>query len=192
MAEKAQEAKQEIKEEVKPVETQKEEIKEDKGTKDNEVKGEKKTVAQKKEAPKKDMAIVNMSNVPMSTKYSAAICKFIKNKSIEDAIADLEQVIVLKKAVPMKGEIPHRRGKGMMSGRFPVRASKSFISALKTLSGNALHNGLENPVIVEAVANIGERPYGRFGRVRKKRTHLRIVAKEKSGNKEKNKKSRKK
>jgi hypothetical protein len=49
---------------------------------------------------------------------------------------------------------------------------------LKGLKGNANVNGLNDPVISEAVANIASRPYGRFGRTRKKRTHLRIVARE--------------
>ena len=59
----------------------------------------------------------------------------------------------------MKGEIPHRKGK-IMSGRFPKNASEHFINLLKTLSANSNVNGLENPVIVEAIANIGERPFG--------------------------------
>ncbi len=131
------------------------------------------------EKPKKTSAVVNAHNLPISTKYSAAICRFIKNKKIENAIVNLEQVLVLKKAVPMKGEIPHRKGKGMMSGRFPKKATQNFIKLLKSLLANANHNGLEDPIIVEAIANIGSRPYGRFGRVRKKRTHVKIKVKEK-------------
>ncbi len=131
------------------------------------------------EKPKKTEAVVNASNLPISTKYSAAICKFIKNKKIEDAIADLEQVLVLKKVVPMKGEIPHRKGKGIMSGRFPKKATQNFIKLLKNLLANTNHNSLEDPIIVEAIANIGSRPYGKFGRVRRKRTHVKIKVKEK-------------
>jgi ribosomal protein L22 len=141
-----------------------------------EEKTEKKPVQEK---PKKTEAVVNARNLPISTKYSAAICKFIKNKKIEHAITDLEQVLVLKKAVPMKGEIPHRKGKGMMSGRFPKKATENFIKLLKSLLANANHNSLESPIIVEAIANIGARPYGKFGRVRKKRTHVKIKVKEK-------------
>jgi ribosomal protein L22 len=65
-----------------------------------------------------------------------------------------------------------------MSGRFPKKATQNFIRLLKSLSANANHNGLENPILVEAVANIGSRPYGKFGRVRKKRTHVKIKVKE--------------
>ena len=168
----------EIKEKEKPV---KEPEKEGEKPKEEKVKKEKTEKKSVQEKPKKTEAVVNAHNLPVSTKHSAAICKFIRNKKIESAVADLEQVLVLKKAVPMKGEIPHRKGKGMMSGRFPKKAAQNFIRLLKSLSANTDHNGLENPIITEASANIGSRPYGKFGRVRRKRTHVKIKVKEKKG-----------
>ena len=132
---------------------------------------------------KKDHAIVNAKGVPISAKYSKAICKFIKYKSIPKAIRDLEDVLTLKKAVPMKGEIPHRKGK-IMSGRFPIRATKHFIILLKSLQGNATMHELENPIIVQAISNIGQQPAGKGG-IRRKRTHLTIKAMEKKVKKEK-------
>lgn len=140
---------------------------------------DKKPVQQKpKEKPKKTQAMVNAFDIPVSTKHSAAICRFIKRKKIQEAIKDLEQVAKIKKPVPMKGEIPHRHGKGMMSGRFPEKAAREFIILLKSLSSNSIHNELENPIIVEAVANIGSRPFGRHG-IRRKRTHIKLVAENK-------------
>lgn len=144
---------------------------------------EKKAETKVQEKPKKTEAVVNAYDVPISTKHSAAICRFIRGKKIEDAVSDLEAVLNLKKAVPMRGEIPHRRGKGMMSGRFPIKAAKNFIKLLKSLSANSDNLGIDEPVIAEAVANIGARPYGRFGAVRKKRTHIKIVARNKSNEK---------
>jgi len=146
--------------------------------KDEQLTEEKKPV-QKKPKVKRTEAVVNARGLHISTKYSVAICKFIKNKRIENAITDLEQVLVFKKAVPMKGEIAHRKGKGMMSGKFPKKATENFIKLLKNLSSNANVNELDNPVIVEAVANLASRPYGRFGRIRKKRSHVKIIAREK-------------
>jgi len=140
---------------------------------------EKKKPIQKKPVVKKTEAIVNGISVPISTKHSIAICRFIKHKKIETAIKDLEDVLMYKKAVPMKGEIPHRKGKGMMSGRYPKNAVESFINLLKSLLANSNANELENPVIKEAFANFAQRPAGRFGRTKKKRTHIKIVAKEK-------------
>lgn len=139
---------------------------------------EKKKPIQKKPVVKKTEAVVNGNSLPISTKTSGAICRFIKYKKINEAIADLEKVIAKKKAVPMRGEIPHRKGK-IMAGRFPQRAAKHFVELLKTLSANANVNGLENPIIVEAFANRASEPYGRFGRVQKKRTHIKIKCMEK-------------
>ncbi len=134
---------------------------------------------EKKEIPKikKTEAVVNSFNLPVSTKDAAAICRFIRHKKIRDAILDLEQVKLGNKAVPMKGEIPHRKGKRMMSGRFPKKSTGDFLVLLKSLAANA--SELDEPVITEAVANMGSRPYGRFGRTRKKRTHIKIIAREK-------------
>ncbi len=136
----------------------------------------------KKEVPKvKKMEVsARGTNLPISTKYAKFVCKFIVRKRIGDAIRDLEQVEVGRKAVPMKGEIPHQKGKGMMSGRFPKKAAKNFIILLKSLAANANEGSLDEPIIVEAMANMAARPYGRFGRTQKKRTHVKIIAKEKS------------
>jgi ribosomal protein L22 len=128
---------------------------------------------------KKNEAVVNSYNAKISTKYSKAMCKFIKRKTIPEAIKQLNEIIVKKRVLPMTGEIAHKKGKGMMSGKYPVNCSKEFIQILKTLQGNANVNELNDPVITEAICNVGKRPYGRFGRWQRKRTHLKIVAKEK-------------
>jgi ribosomal protein L22 len=175
-------------EEVKPVETKEEKTaeatKEDKKeTKPEEKKADKKV---EKKAPKTE-AVVNSYNAHLSTKTSAAVCRFIVGKTLEKAISDLGQVASGRVPVPMKGEIPHRHGK-IMSGRFPKNASEHFIMLLRTLVGNSLVNGLEDPIVTEAIANIGNRPYGKFGAVRRKRTHIKIIAKSKTAIKNSKKK----
>ena len=72
-----------------------------------EVKEEKKPEVKKKEPIKikKDSAKIDSKNLPISTKKAVAICKFISKKRIEKAIEDLEQVLYLKKVVPMKGRM---------------------------------------------------------------------------------------
>lgn len=168
------------KEDKKDVEEKKKEIKELVGEKiakedpSKNIKKEDKKVV--KPIIKKEFAIINSRNIPISTKTSGAICRFIKNKTIENAITDLKQVMTLKKPVPMRGEIPHRKGR-IMSGRFPKIAAEKFIAVLKSLKGNAMANGIEKPLIIEAISNIGNRPYGKFGSVRKKRTHITIKVK---------------
>jgi len=126
------------------------------------------------EESKKIEAVVNAHNIPISTKHSVGLCRFIKKKKISQAISDLQEVLKMKKAVPMRGEIPHRHGR-IMSGRFPRKATQEFIKLLKSLAANANYLGIENPIITKAVANIGERPFGRYG-IRKKRTHVTLIA----------------
>jgi len=160
-----------MKEEIKNQKTEEKEESEEKA----EGKKEEKKKEKKKEI-KKDKAEVNGKDLGISKKHSMAICKFIKNKNIEKAIEELEQVIKLKKAVPMKGEIPHR--KGMERGRYPVNASKGFIKLLKSLNANCQVNNMENVYIFSARADKAPRPYRRFGSRRFKRTHIYLEARE--------------
>ncbi len=129
-----------------------------------------------KEIKKVTRAVTNLSNLPISTKKARDVCRFIKGKRIEEAIEDLEEVIAKRKAVPMRGEIPHKKGKGISSGGYPKKVAQFFIKALKNLEANSRE--LNDPIISLAIANIGSRPLGRFGRIRRKRTHLKLVAEE--------------
>ncbi len=122
--------------------------------------------------PKKTQAVVNGQNLPISTKHAVAICNYIRGKDIDEAISMLEQVEQMKKPIPMKGEIPHRKGK-IMSGRYPINASKEFIKLLKSLKANAVINELElEKYVLFCVPNVAARPHRRFGRTRFKRTHV--------------------
>ncbi len=134
---------------------------------------------QTKKIQKKEEAIARGRSIPVSKRQCMYISQFIKNKSIDKAITDLEEVIKFKRAVPFKGEIPHRKGKLMMSGRYPIKASKYFIKILKGLRGNALINGmdLEKTKIISGSANWASRPMRKEGR-KAKRTHVLIKAME--------------
>ncbi len=158
------EAKPEKSEEKKP----KEEIKKEKKKK------------QEPKKPKKDFAIVNGKGLGISTKHAINICRFIKGKRLDVAVQDLEQVLKKKKAIPFRGEIAHKKGKGMMSGKYPEKASKQFIALIKSLIANANANGLEleKIKISEAVANRANRQLHRFGRTQFKRTHVLLKAEE--------------
>lgn len=162
----------------------KEEVKKEE-TKVEEKKEEKKETKKQEKKIKRDYALVNGISLPISTIDSIFICKFIRGKTIEKAIADLEEVLNFKRAIPMTGEVPHRKGKGMMSGRYPIKAIEHFIKMLKNLNANAIVNGVENGIIVEAVPNKASQPYGRFGSIRRKRTHVRIKVMEKKAKEKK-------
>ena len=160
------------------VEKAKPEVKEEKKketAEENKVE-EKKTPVVKKKIEKKEEAVVNGVSLPLSTKKSVAICKFIRGKSIDRAIADLEEVENMKKAIPMTGEIPHRKGKRMMSGRYMTKTVGYMIKLLKSLKSNSSANGIEEPVIAEAIPNRASRPRGRFGSIQRKRTHIFLKA----------------
>jgi len=128
---------------------------------------------------KKDEAVINGISLPISTLDAMFIGKFIRRKTISKAIEDLGEVMKFKRAIPMTGEIPHRKGKGMMSGRYPIKPIGYFINLLKTLRANASVNGLEEPIIAEVISNKASQPYGSGGRKRK-RTHVKIRVIEKS------------
>lgn len=164
-----QEAKQdEIKTEANKI-TQKE--------KEREAKKEQKQKKQKK----RDYAIAKGVDLPISTKHSIAICRFIKGEHPAKAIEMLEKVKKLKLAVPMRGEIPHRKGR-IMSGRYPVKAATYFIKVLKTVIANAVQLGLDESKLYISIAKADKasrpyRPSRHVGR-RFKRTHLLIEVRE--------------
>ncbi len=162
----------------KPVDKNSEQMSD--SNKDGKKTDDKKTKTEKKAEPKpkKSEAVVRGVSLPISTKKAVDVCRFIKGKTIHKAISDLEKVIQRKSAVPMKGELPHQKGK-LASGGYPKKTSENFVKLLRSLRANANDNGLTEPVITEVVANMASRPYGRFGRVKRKRTHVMIKVNEK-------------
>ncbi len=159
--------------------TEKEESKKENKDDDKKEKPKDKKVKKDEHKIKKEFAIARGENMHMSKKHGMYLCEFIKGKKIDDAIYDLGRVLKYKIAVPFRGEIPHRRGKGMMSGRYPIKASGMFINLLKALKGNSLVNGLDldKTKIFFASANWGVRPARKNNR-RGKRTHILLKAKE--------------
>ena len=128
---------------------------------------------------KKNEAVVNALSLPISKKHSMYICNFIKGKPIDFAIKQLEEVLKFKRAIPYKGEIPHRSDPGMMSGRYPINASKVFIQLLKGLKGNAIVNQLdiEKTRVTYGSAFWASRPMKRGG-AKFKRCNVTLKAKE--------------
>jgi hypothetical protein len=149
----------------------------------------KKKGSDEEEKPKKTEVIARGMNMSISTKHAMAICDFIRHRKIKDVIPELEQVVKLKRAIPMKGEIPHRHG--MMSGRYPVNASKAIINLLKGLDANARASEIFEPKIIFAKPDKASSPHRRFGSRRFKRTNILLIAKE-AGEEKKEKKEAKK
>ena len=162
----------------KTEEKKQEETKEKIETKqEKEEESKKKVIKQVKE--KKEEAIARGMNLHASKKHCMYICRFIKNKTVDSAILELEQVIKFKKPIPFKGEIPHRKGKGIMAGRYPVKTAAFIIKLLKGLKGNIIVNGLdpEKARIYLTTSNWASRPVRREGR-KAKRANVVLRAKE--------------
>ena len=137
---------------------------------------ENKVVETKKETSAsviKKTAKANAYSLKISTKQSIAICNMIRGKTIEQAIKMLEEVLVQKRVVKMNNrEVGHKKGKGVMAGRYPITAAAEFIKVLKQLSANAIANEIEpEGLVIFCKANLASRPY-RKGGTQGKRTHL--------------------
>ena len=153
---------------------------------------EKEKTEQKKETKKpeikvkKELAIVTGRDLPLSTKTSGAICRFIKFKNPEEAIKQLEKIQLKQLAIPFRGETPHRKGfrGGYSRGRYPIKAAGYFIKLLKSLNSNAKNNNMDTAIIkiTIAKANLASRPTKpsrmSFGRKKFKRAHIYIEARE--------------
>lgn len=140
---------------------------------------EKKETKKTQQKVKKTEVVVNVQSVQGSVKTASAICRMIRYKPIDKAIEELELVAKQKKVVKMKGEIPHKKGIGIMAGRYPHKLAKQFLILVKSLKANADAHDVENPIIVEAIPNKAYLPFGKMGRVRRKRFHLKLRAMEK-------------
>ena len=159
-------------EEQKKQETKKEEKMEESKNKKEDKKASENTIKKKKSA------VVDGNNLRISTKWAVDICKMIKGKDIEECLKMVQEVIDFKRAVPMNNrEVGHKKGKGMMAGRYPVNACKEFLRLLKQLNSNALINEVEiEECIVNGKADVGNRQYRRMGH-RFKSTNLRLELK---------------
>jgi ribosomal protein L22 len=138
--------------------------------------------AKKKKAPKKkkkELAIARGESLRISTKHAVAICKVIKGKTPDAAVKRLEEVVSMKRVIPMAGrEVAHQKGKGIAGAKFPKKASLEIIRIIKQAKANAIAEGIENTVITKAMSNKAQTPMRRGG-VQAKRTHITIEVKDK-------------
>jgi large subunit ribosomal protein L22 len=104
----------------------------------------------------------SQNELNMSPKHSIEIATFIRRQRVNDAIAYLNEVINLKKAIPFRRfnrNVAHKRGLpgNWDAGRYPVKASKAYIRVLESVKKNAEYIGLdaENLEIIHVSANRG-------------------------------------
>lgn len=109
----------------------------------------------------------------ISRKHAHEIATAIKGMKLDTARKFLEDVSVLKRAVPYKRyvkNIPHRRG--MCTGRYPQKAAKEFLKVLKNIESNATYKGLdsENMRITHIATKKGHTFRGSFPRAQGRAT----------------------
>jgi large subunit ribosomal protein L22 len=109
-----------------------------------------------------NIAKAKANELNMSPKHSIEIATFIRRQRVNDAIAYLNEVITLKKAIPFRRfnrNVAHKRGLpgNWDAGRYPVKASKAYIRVLESVKKNAEYIGLDadNLEIIHVSANRG-------------------------------------
>lgn len=129
------------------------------------------------------VAIARALNLPVSTKQCVEICRSLRYKDISYAKKFIEEVSLLKRAVPYKRStmnIAHKAG--MSAGRYPQKAAKEILRLLKSVEANAQAKGLDisNLKITKILANKASIPFsGGRNRGAGKRTHVEVEVREK-------------
>jgi large subunit ribosomal protein L22 len=142
---------------------------------------------------KTDTARAYSTNAAISVKYATEICREIRGRPLEKAIAFLRRVASHQEFLPLRKfnkKVAHRKGESkskVKSGRYPEKACRAFIKLLEGVKANADFKGMDadNLLVVHAFASTGFRRYsvqpkGRIGgkRRRKKSTHLEVIVRE--------------
>ncbi len=132
-------------------------------------------------------------NARISKKYSREICRELKGKKIDKALAFLNRVKEKKEYLPLRRfrlEMGHRKGKPTSftkSGRYPFNACEDWIELLESAKSNADVQGMDvkKLYVFHAFSSQGferpsHQPQGHIGgRSRKKKsTHIEVVLKE--------------
>ncbi len=136
-------------------------------------------------------AIAKGVGLPISTKQSVEVCRFIRGRNVEWAKKTLSSVVKQKLAVPYKrynDNVGHRHG--MMSGRYPTKTCRHILALLNSAEKNALFKGLAvSNLIIHISASKGAKVhrYGRKPGKSAKRTNVYVELAEKIENESQNK-----
>lgn len=142
---------------------------------------------------KKNYALVKGFNLGISPKDSISVCNMIRDRTLDNAEKMLNEVTQFKRVIKMNNrEVPHKHGKGVMAGRYPMNVVKEFIRLVKQLRANALHNELElEKYVIFCKSDRASRPYKRGG-AKFKRANILLRLEKKKENKINNKAEEKK
>ncbi len=143
-----------------------------------------------KKYDKERMARACAIALPVSTKQSVELCRFIRNRTVKKAKELLNGVAQLKTPVPFRRyimDLGHKKKIG--PGSYPAKAAKEFLKLVEGVEANAQFKGLNtnNLVIIHIKADKSSKTW-HFGRKRRrqmKRTSLELVVEEKKAPEEK-------
>ena len=128
-----------------------------------------------------NQAIANVK-MPVSTKFTINVGKWIRGENVDKAILKLEKVITKEVPLPIlthKKDVSHK--KGIAAGRYPVKVAKEVIKALKLVKANAKHKGLDenNLEINEFIPNLvfSQNQKGKYSRGRMTNLKIGVVVK---------------
>ncbi|ASJ11828.1 50S ribosomal protein L22 [Thermococcus thioreducens] len=136
------------------------------------------------------MARASGRDLGISPKHSIELLREIKGMMLNDAIKYLDDVIALKRPVPMRrfnDSQGHKPGKGFGPGRYPVKVAKAVKKVLLNAKNNAEQKGLDPDRlrIIHAAAQRGPvlrgyipRAFGRATPFNEQTTHIEIVVEE--------------
>ncbi|MDR2966782.1 MAG: 50S ribosomal protein L22 [Methanobacteriaceae archaeon] len=127
-------------------------------------------------------------SLKISPKHAVEICRELRGMGLEIAKNYLNEVILMKKAVPFKRhnkKVGHRKGlKNWPSGRYPVKAATQILKILENAEANAEYKGLdsENLIVEHISSHRGfiirggiPRAFGRVTPFNTPTTHVQIV-----------------
>jgi len=136
------------------------------------------------------MARASGRDLRISPKHSVELLREIRGMMLNDALKYLDDVIALKRPVPMKrfnDSQGHKPGKGFGPGRYPVKVAKAVKKVLLNAKNNAEQKGLDPDrlKIIHAAAHRGPvlrgyipRAFGRATPFNEQTTHIEIVVEE--------------
>jgi large subunit ribosomal protein L22 len=106
-------------------------------------------------------------DMPVSPKMSREICGMVRGMKVDVAVKVLEEVIDLKRPVPLKRfnkRVSHKPGVG--PGRYPQKSARAVLSVIKSASANAEYKGLstDGMVITTISASLGQTTPGHMPR----------------------------
>ena len=89
---------------------------------------------------KEKMARAHATNRHISLKKTVETAREVRGKKVSSAINYLERVSTQDAVVPYRrfnAEMPHKRGKGIAAGGYPVHVAKELLRLIKAAEKNA-------------------------------------------------------